>query len=213
MSFGYIGDTSTSVKQQVKNKGILTTQESFDLERQGFLGGSLELIQSQTASSSSSLDFTNLGNFDVHLFTGHDINMSANNQFFRARLSNDGGSSYETTNYQTAGERMLTTGTFSEQRSTSGTFFTDKLTDNSGGYSSTADNGNFYLYCYNLLNASKYSFCTSQSTGLEQSSSTYSAMFGTGVYSVAETINAIRFLNGSSGTFSGVINCFGLKKI
>ena len=33
MSFGYIGDTSTSVKQQVKNKGILTTQESFDLER------------------------------------------------------------------------------------------------------------------------------------------------------------------------------------
>ena len=47
MSFGYIGDTSTSVKQQVKNKGILSTQESFDLERQGFLGGSLELIQSQ----------------------------------------------------------------------------------------------------------------------------------------------------------------------
>ena len=31
MSFGYIGDTSTSVKQKVKNKGILTTQESFDL--------------------------------------------------------------------------------------------------------------------------------------------------------------------------------------
>ena len=33
MSFGYIGDTSTSVKQQVKNKGILTTQDSFDLEQ------------------------------------------------------------------------------------------------------------------------------------------------------------------------------------
>jgi hypothetical protein len=211
MSFGYIGDTSTSVKQQVKNKGILTTQESFDLERQGFLGGSLELIQSQTASSSSSLDFTNLGNFDVHLFTGHDINMSANNQFFRARLSNDGGSSYETTNYTTAGIRNTTTFS-SDDNSTSGTFFTHKLTDNSGGYSSTADNGNFYLYCYNLLDSSKFSFCSSQSTGLEQSSSTYSTMYGGGSYGVAETINAIRFLNGSSGTFNGVINCYGIKQ-
>ena len=55
MSFGYIGDTSTSVKQQVKNKGILTTQESFDLERQGFLGGSLELIEEQTVSGVSSV--------------------------------------------------------------------------------------------------------------------------------------------------------------
>ena len=51
MSFGYIGDTSTSVKQQVKNKGILTTQESFDLERQGFLGGSLKHISTTSFSS------------------------------------------------------------------------------------------------------------------------------------------------------------------
>ena len=36
MSFGYIGDTSTSVNQKVKNKGILSIQENFDLERQGF---------------------------------------------------------------------------------------------------------------------------------------------------------------------------------
>jgi hypothetical protein len=213
MSFGYIGDTSTSVKQQVKNKGILTTQESFDLERQGFLGGSLELIQSQTASSSSALDFTNLGNFDVHLFTGHNINMSANNQFFKARLSNDGGSSFiSSASYDRAGMRQLSTGTFSEQRGTGKTFFGHNLTDNSGGYSSTADNGNFYLFCYDLLNPNKFSFCSSQSTGLEQSSSTYSSMFGGGVCFVAETHNAIRFLNQTSGTFSGVINCYGVKK-
>ena len=210
MPFGYLG---TTPNQKVKNSGVFSVSEALQVQKDGEWGGSLELIQSQTASSSSSLDFTNLGNFDVHLFTGHNINMSANNQFFRARLSNDGGSSYENSNYQRAGVRMLTTGTFSDQRSTSETFFGHNLTDNSGGYSSTADNGNFYLYCYNLLNASKYSFCTSQSTGLEQSSSTYSAMFGGGVYAVAETINAIRFLNGSSGTFSGVINCFGVKQI
>ena len=72
MSFGYIGDTSTSVKQQVKNKGILTTQESFDLERQGFLGGSLEFIQSQSFSSTvTAIDFTSIKEdvYDVHFLT------------------------------------------------------------------------------------------------------------------------------------------------
>ena len=72
MSFGYIGDTSTSVKQQVKNKGILTTQESFELEQQGFLGGSLELIDTISYSSGvSTVSATNLqeDNYDVHLVT------------------------------------------------------------------------------------------------------------------------------------------------
>ena len=38
MSFGYIGDTPTKVNQKVKNTGILSISEAFDLERQGFLG-------------------------------------------------------------------------------------------------------------------------------------------------------------------------------
>ncbi len=79
MSFGYIGDTSTSVKQQVKNKGILTTQESFDLERQGFLGGSLELIEEQTVSSASAVDFTSIKEdiFDVHFLSVSNMQNSA----------------------------------------------------------------------------------------------------------------------------------------
>ena len=123
MSFGYLGDTSTKIKQVKKNDGVISIAESYELEKLGHLGGSLELIQSQTASSSSSLDFTNLGNFDVHLFTGHNINMSANNQFFRARLSNDGGSSYENSNYQRAGLRYLASTTPYDVNSTSDTFF------------------------------------------------------------------------------------------
>ena len=93
MSFGYIGDTSTSVKQQVKNKGILTTQESFDLERQGFLGGSLELIEEQNYSSTvTAIDFTSIkGNiYDVHLLQVQNLkSVSSNNapvgiQFFES---------------------------------------------------------------------------------------------------------------------------------
>ena len=184
--------------------------------RFGLLGGvdpgKLELIETQTASADSSIDFTSLGSYNFHFITGNDINMSANNQFFRARLSNNGGSSFITSaTQQRAGVRHTTT-FYSDARSTTDTFFGHYLTDNSGGYGNTADNGNFYLYCYNLLDSSKYSFCTSQSTGLEQSSSTYSAMFGSGVLPTAETHNAIRFLNSSSGTFSGVLSLYGIAE-
>ena len=185
--------------------------------RFGLLGGvadlgKLELIETQTASADSFIDFTSLGSYNVHFITGNDINMSANNQFFRARLSNDGGSNFITSaTQQRAGIRNTTTFS-SDARSTTDTFFGHYLTDNSGGYGTAADNGNFYLYCYNLLDSSKYSFCTSHSTGLEQSSSTYSAMFGSGVLPTAETHNAIRFLNSSTGTFSGTISLYGIAE-
>ena len=107
---------------------------------------------------------------------------------------------------------MLASTTPYETQSTTDTFFGHTLTDNSGGYSSSADNGNFYMYCYNLLNSSTYSFSSSHGTGLEQSSSTFSTVWGSGVYGVAETINAVRFLNASSGTFSGVIKLYGVKQ-
>ena len=30
MSFGYLGDTSTKIKQQVKNNGVISVSEDYD---------------------------------------------------------------------------------------------------------------------------------------------------------------------------------------
>ena len=57
MSYGYVGDTSTSIKQQVKNAGVLSVSDVLDLEGKGQLGGSLELIEEQTVSSVTTVDF------------------------------------------------------------------------------------------------------------------------------------------------------------
>ena len=59
MSYGYLGDTSTKIKQQKKNEGIFTPSEALDLDVLGHLGGAIELIQSQTVRSVSSLNITN----------------------------------------------------------------------------------------------------------------------------------------------------------
>ena len=72
MSFGYLGDTSTKIKQQVKNQGVISISEAYELEKAGHLGGSLELIQEQNYSTDvASVDFLSIkeNKYDVHLFT------------------------------------------------------------------------------------------------------------------------------------------------
>ena len=202
MSFGYIGDTSTSVKQQVKNKGILTTQESFDLERQGFLGGSLELIQSQTISSGSTLAFTNIKEdiFDVHLAMLKNIESSSSSTNINVRFSNDGGSSYEAgTNYQRAAQFG---GAISNGESKSTGTSAISITPDSAD-----QNKNGYCYFYNLGNSAKFSFVSFHA----QEQDFY--RFGGGVYDTAETINAIQFLTTNTNAWTGTVELYGVKQI
>ena len=61
MPYGYLG---TQPNQTVKNTGVLSVTEAAELQSQGKLGGSLELIEEQTYSSAVSfVDFTS-----IHLF-------------------------------------------------------------------------------------------------------------------------------------------------
>ena len=60
MSFVYLGDISTKIKQQVKNQGVISIAEAYELEKAGQLGGSLELIEAKTISGVSSAIFTSI---------------------------------------------------------------------------------------------------------------------------------------------------------
>ena len=61
MSYGYLGDTSTKIKQVKKNDGILTPSDVLDLESKGHIGDSLQFIANQTHSSDvSTIDFTSI---------------------------------------------------------------------------------------------------------------------------------------------------------
>tara|TARA_R100001510_G_C7631046_1_gene189899 strand:+ start:56 stop:670 length:615 start_codon:yes stop_codon:yes gene_type:complete len=204
MSYGYIGDTSTSIKQQVKNAGVLSVNDVLDLESQGFLGGSLELIESQTISSATaSINFTNIkgAKYDVHFLTivGYETN-GGGSEFIRIRFSNDSGSSYESSNYQVAQQVCASGGTFTEVRSTSDTAIELSYTNNT-------EQGNNYVYLYNLNNSSKYSSATFQ--GLKEGAD---ISFGGGIYTVAETINALQVVTGTACD-KAVIKLYGVKQI
>jgi len=203
----YIGTQPNDVK---KNTGLYTPSEILQLTKEGSWGGSLELIQSQTVTSASAVDFTSLkGNlYNVHLLELINGHCADDNKAFTTQLSNDSGSSFETSNYQWAFQYMKSNGTFQEKKSTSDSAIS--LVHNIGN--STGEQVSGYIYYYNLNNSSKYSFTNHQFTGMTQDPD-YISTFGGGVYAVAETINAIRLLITSSTFASATVNLYGVKQI
>jgi hypothetical protein len=210
MSFGYIGDTSTSVKQKVKNKGILTTQESFDLERQGFLGGSLELIQSQTISSNvANLDFDNIKEdiFDIHFLVCKNVSIATDNQQLGLRFK-VGGTVDSDNDYQRGVFTIAGDGGVDDSRDSN--INSMMITFNQGN--AAREKGHAYLYLYNLGNSAKYSFVSMMSTNLNNGG-TFKGQYGGFVYDQTATVNGLSFImtNGSN-IAGGTYEIFGLKQ-
>lgn len=173
--------------------------------------GQLELIQTQTISSNvSTVQFTSIkeSTFNVHLLTITRIKSDADNKAVEIGLSNDGGSSYETSNYDWAWMYMKSNGTFTEKRNTSGGDFT--IVQNVGN--NTAENFSSYVYFYNLGESSQQSNITFQGTGITQDPD-YISVYGSGIYHVAETIDAFRIKFSSDNVASGVFSLYGIKGI
>ena len=196
----YLGTQPNDVK---KNIGLYTPSEILQLEKDGHWGGSLELIAEKTVSGSSTINFTSIKEnvYDVHLMQLSLIEASADMDV-EIRLSNDGGSNFEDSNYIRAVQYCGTNGVFGVSQSTSATQF-DVL-----GYTNTSTPISAYVYLYNLGSSSKFSFITQHST-----ISTIWSYFGGQGYMVAETINALQLLTSSAATFTGgTAKLFGVKE-
>ena len=203
----YLGTQPNDVK---KNTGLYTPSEILQLTKDGSWGGSLELIAEQTISSSTAtMDFTSIqeSRYDVHCLQISNFSATSGDQYLEIRLSNDGGSSYETSNYQYAFQYGGTGGAFGELNSTSASEFEMVV-----GNASSTGSGNGYVYFYNLGNSSKYSFATEHTFALNNSGLGY-FHFGGNVYTVAETINAIRLLPSGDNILSLNAKLYGVKQI
>ena len=196
----YIGTQPNNVK---KNIGLYNPNEILQLTKEGSWGGSLELIQSQTISSGSTMNFTSIkeSKYDVHMLQAKNCESSSANTSISVRLSNDGGSSYEAgTSYHIALQYGTEGGTFGEVNSTGTSymqFMSDTANNTRGGY----------MYLYNLGDSAKYSFSTYQQ--MEESSMS----FGGSVYTTADTINAIQVLTTNTNAWTGTVGLYGIKQI
>ena len=193
----YIGTQPNNVK---KNTGLYTPNDITALTKEGSWGGSMELIQSQTFSGVSQVDFTSIkqNKYDVHFIscTTTDVDNA-----LKVRLGNSGG--IITSGYHYANQYFVTSGTFGEQKSTSSIGFID-------AGNSDSNSKNLYVYLYNAGNSSKYTIATSQVFG-SHTSTAYIGYFGGAVRPTADEITQIRFY--ADTDLTGTIKLFGIKQL
>ena len=206
----YIGVQPNNIKQNI---GVYTPSEILQLEKDGNWGGSLELIEEQTVTSTTAtLDFTSIqeNRYDVHLLQYKGFIPENDGVRLVLRFYENGV--LETASvYQIASQIMRVTGTFSEAKST-GNAHIRVGTNMRNDFTSASDNG--YIYIYNAGNSSKYTFATVQTTGIYYGDNKGAMEFGGGVLPQASLVNGFQLYGHSSGGIENIeTKLYGVKQI
>lgn len=213
MPFGYTGSFPN---QQVKNSGIFSPEDLLNLSSVGEYGGSLQLIESQTVSGVSAVNFTNIQG-DRYRIMKMDINdvtpdTDSSNTYWGLRFSSDGGSSYRNTStysygfWYGGGGTSTSAGVIGYQDATElriGTFTSD-----TGSYIST----NSTIHIANCHDSALGTFAVFNGVSFGQTSVGYSYM-GMGSSQHNESVNAISLFGTDSIAFSGQVNLYGYTEI
>tara|TARA_Y100001970_G_scaffold293834_1_gene443670 strand:- start:775 stop:1398 length:624 start_codon:yes stop_codon:yes gene_type:complete len=202
--YGYIGkDGPTQTIND--NTGLLSLEEHKDLilDEKLLILGQLDLIQTQTVSGVTTVDFTSLGSYNIHFLTNHNLESSTTNVRWGVRLYESGvletGSVYEW-----AYSQQLDSGSTSDFNSSSHSSLPIQLEQ------PTSLQGNAYTYFYNLIDSSKYSHISNHHN---RSTGGIIAEFGMGVMKQASTVTGFQIsaYDTSSAAFSGTFSLYGMK--
>tara|TARA_R100001082_G_scaffold90587_1_gene57136 strand:- start:1299 stop:1922 length:624 start_codon:yes stop_codon:yes gene_type:complete len=202
--YGYIGkDVPT---QAIKsNAGVLTPKEHRDLitDDKLLILGQLDLIQTQTVSGVTTVDFTSLGSYNIHFLTNHNLESSTTNVRWGVRFY-ESGVLETSTEYEWAYSQQLDSGSTSDFNDNSHSSIPIQLEQPTGAQ------GNAYTYFYNLVDSSKYSHISNHHN---RSTGGIIAEFGMGVMKQASTVTGFQIsaYDTSSAAFSGTFSLYGIK--
>jgi len=209
--YGYVGAENIPVQSFGNNAGIFSANDIYDLTREDKWTnyGQLELIETQIHSTDvSEVDFTNIKAdiYDVHFMTLNNI-VSSSDAGLDCRLSDDNGTTFESGSYDYDIQFVQTSGTSNgETRSTGGNAFT-RL----GALGANAnEQGNGYMYFYNLGDSTKYSFATHQSSSWNFNAHLV-MYFGSLVYHQTVSMNALRVFPTAGSLTDFEISLYGIK--
>lgn len=181
---------------------VLTSAGSGAAPTWATVSSGMTLVSTITASSSSTIDFTNLTAYDTYVVVFNKV-VSGNMQL---TYSTDNGSTFLSANYRRA---------FLEQANTSftsgGGTALGALTLNNSTADSTASNGgiNGYVYLFRPNVASKFSISSSLSY-LNSGALQHCLVLAAGSNDSTTAVNAVRFTPGGGTFASGVFRLYGL---
>jgi hypothetical protein len=186
------------------NKGIFTPKDIYDLTRADKYTnyGQLEFIETQTVSTVSTVNFTNLGDYNVHYLTINNLQVAVTNTRLGVRFYESGVLETATV-YQWAYQQCLQGGG-SEFKATSHSSIPIQIEQpiNFGGGG--------YNYFYNLIDSSKFSFLTNQHI---RTSNAMIAEFGGGLMPQASQVTGFQIgsYDSSNNNFSLTASLYGIR--
>ncbi len=202
----YLGTQPNDVKE---NKGLYTPKKILELTKAGSWGGSLVKITEASFTSSSSIQVTTCreNEFDVHYYKFNFGQGSTHDVTAFMDFSTDGGSSYETANYDYGMQYGQTNGTSSGSTSTS--LYGLLIAQSFNSY-----DRNYYAngYIYNMGVASKSTSVSVLGYGSRSGGEIFRYMYGGGQSGSTDVHNAFRVYP-NTGNLTGSYELFGVKKI
>jgi hypothetical protein len=194
----------------MSNSGVFDVNDiRYLMDYQQWSGvGTLELIETQSASNSAALDFLILKEdiYNVHFMTVTNFQPASDNHYIAYRLYESG--TLETAAvYQQARQYGIASGTFGESNSTG----IDEVTVSHATGTDDEETNNCYIYFYNLGDSSKYSFSTSHSSGVQAGGSA-NFEFAGGVLPQTSTVDGIRILTDQGSNMEHAeVSLYGIR--
>ena len=208
LNYGYKG---ADVPQSFgNNKGVFDPADINNLVKDDKWTnyGQLELIETQTVTGVSTVDFTNLGNYNVHFLTFNNVQYDVDSRVLYLRFSDDGGTSFITNlAYHRANQQGNSAGSFTEDRVVNQTYIRLQVANGGTG---TGESASGYVYLYNLLDSSKYSTTTQHITQFDKLAD-YSFNYGAGTLYMAGTHNALRLFPNADNFQNATFSLYGIK--
>jgi hypothetical protein len=171
--------------------------------------GNLELIETQTVSGVSAINFTSIkeSTYDVHFLTVNNFKPATDNVILSYRLYESG--TLETASvYMSAYREYYGVSTFTTFSSAG--ISRVRFIENTGN--DTAESNNAYHYFYNLGDSSKYSFSSGMTMGINTDGNKIGA-FGGGVLPQTSAVDGIQIgTYDVASNFSATASLYGIKE-
>ena len=200
----YLGTQPNDVR---KNIGLYSPSQILELEKDGNWGGSLEFIKQVDVSASATCVITDIKQdiYDVHYFT-YTLTGAHQDHTLFINFSEDGGSSYVTSNYSYSKGYGQTNGTFNQATNASTSYIqlAQSVDSNNGCY-----NYGYFYFLGNSGRRSQYSgvsvFERSGDSGVKRFE------YGGGNQFDDKEIDAIKIYP-NVGTMTGTFKLYGVKE-
>ena len=179
-------------------------------------GGALTLLQTQTASSSATIDFTSNidSTYDAYMFKFYDIHPSADDKTFQFNMSSDSGSNYNVTKTTTVfkanhdeGDSATNLTYDTGEDLAQGTGF-QNLANGVGGDNDQSLSGTLHLFNPSNTTFVKHFISTIQYYAFNNyTNNWYIAGYG----NTSSAVDAVQFKFSSGNIDSGVIKLYGIS--